>query len=98
VILMQPARRPFNLTRVPSLYPTLHMSAQQSSIPALADALSARVQSTWSSGDFGRIARSYERGAAEFIARLELEPMPTRNVPSITVMFSAVGCVCGAIL
>jgi SAM-dependent methyltransferase len=71
---MQPARRPFNLTRVPSLYPTLHMSAQQSSIPALADALSARVQSTWTSGDFGRIARSYERGAAEFIARLELEP------------------------
>jgi SAM-dependent methyltransferase len=32
------------------------------------------VQSTWTSGDFGRIARSYERGAAEFIARLELEP------------------------
>ena len=50
------------------------MSAQQSSTPALADALSARVQSTWTSGDFGRIARSYERGAAEFIARLELEP------------------------
>ena len=74
VIRMQPARRPFNLTRVPSLYPTLHMSAQQSSIPALADALTARVQSTWTSGDFGRIARSYERGAAEFIARLELEP------------------------
>jgi SAM-dependent methyltransferase len=71
---MQPARRPFNVTRVPSLYPTLHMSAQQSSTPALADALSARVQSTWTSGDFGRIARSYERGAAEFIARLELEP------------------------
>ncbi len=62
------------MTRVPSLYPTLHMSAQQSSIPAEADALTARVQSTWTSGDFGRIARSYERGAAEFIARLELAP------------------------
>jgi SAM-dependent methyltransferase len=71
---MQPARRPFNVTRVPSLYPTLHMTAPQSSAPALADALTARVQSTWTSGDFGRIARSYERGAAEFIARLELEP------------------------
>ena len=62
------------MTRVPSLYPTLHMSAQQSSAPAEADPLTARVQSTWTSGDFGRIARSYERGAAEFIARLELEP------------------------
>lgn len=71
---MQPARRPFNVTRVPSLYPTLHSSAQQSSAPAEADALTARVQSTWTSGDFGRIAHSYERGAAEFIARLELEP------------------------
>jgi SAM-dependent methyltransferase len=50
------------------------MSAQQSSAPAEADPLTARVQSTWTSGDFGRIARSCERGAAEFIARLELEP------------------------
>ena len=37
------------------------------------DALSQRVQATWTSGDFGRIAKGYERGAAEFIARLELE-------------------------
>ena len=50
------------------------MTVQQSSSPGEADALTARVQSTWTSGDFGRIARSYERGAAEFIARLELEP------------------------
>ncbi len=71
---MQPARRPFNVTRIPSLYPTLHMDVQQSSAPAEADVLTARVQSTWTSGDFGRIARSHERGAAEFIARLELEP------------------------
>ena len=71
---MNPARRPFNMTRFPALYPTLHMDVQQSSAPAEADVLTARVQSTWTSGDFGRIARSYERGAAEFIARLELEP------------------------
>ena len=71
---MNPARRPFNMTRFPALYPTLHMDVQQSSAPAEADPLTARVQSTWTSGDFGRIARSYERGAAEFIARLELEP------------------------
>ena len=32
-----------------------------------------RVRATWMAGDFGRIARGYERGAAEFIARLELE-------------------------
>src|SRR5919107_1937495 len=38
-----------------------------------ADLLSQRVQATWTSGDFGRIAKGYERGAAEFIAGLELE-------------------------
>jgi SAM-dependent methyltransferase len=50
------------------------MPVQQSSSPGELDALTARVRSTWTSGDFGRIARSYERGAAEFIARLGLEP------------------------
>jgi ubiquinone/menaquinone biosynthesis C-methylase UbiE len=39
-----------------------------------ADPLTARVQATWTSGDFGRIARGYERGADEFIARLKLQP------------------------
>ena len=34
------------------------------------DALTERVRATWTSGDFGRIAKGYERGAAEFIARL----------------------------
>ena len=34
------------------------------------DPLTDRVRATWSSGDFGRIAKGYERGAAEFIARL----------------------------
>ena len=37
------------------------------------DPLNERVRATWTSGDFGRIAKGYERGAAEFIARLELE-------------------------
>ena len=50
------------------------MTVQQSSSTGEADALTARVRSTWTSGDFGRIAPSYERGAAEFIARLDLEP------------------------
>ena len=41
------------------------------------DPLTQRVQATWTSGDFGRIAKGYERGAAEFIARLGLEPGET---------------------
>jgi SAM-dependent methyltransferase len=39
-----------------------------------ADALSERVRATWAAGDFGRIAVSYEQGAAEFVARLGLRP------------------------
>jgi SAM-dependent methyltransferase len=38
------------------------------------DALTARTRSTWTAGDFGRIARSYELGAAEFVHRLNLRP------------------------
>jgi SAM-dependent methyltransferase len=38
------------------------------------DALTDRVRATWTAGDFGRIARGYVRGAAEFIARLDLQP------------------------
>jgi SAM-dependent methyltransferase len=38
-----------------------------------ADPLTERVRATWTSGDFGRIARGYERGAGEFIARLGLD-------------------------
>lgn len=34
------------------------------------DALSGRVRSTWTAGDFGRIALGYEGGAAQFVARL----------------------------
>jgi SAM-dependent methyltransferase len=40
--------------------------------PPIADALTDRVRATWTDGDFGRIAASYQRGAAEFIARLGL--------------------------
>jgi SAM-dependent methyltransferase len=38
------------------------------------DPLTDRVRTTWTSGDFGRIAAGFEMGAAEFIARLALEP------------------------
>jgi len=38
------------------------------------DPLTERVRATWTSGDFGRIAMGYERGAAEFIDRLRLLP------------------------
>jgi len=46
-------------------------------IPILAgqepDPVTERVRATWTAGDFGRIAAGYERGAAEFIARLGLD-------------------------
>ena len=38
------------------------------------DPLTDRVRTTWTSGDFGRIAAGFEMGAAEFIARLDLDP------------------------
>jgi SAM-dependent methyltransferase len=38
------------------------------------DPLTERVRTTWTSGDFGRIAKGYEGGAAEFITRLRLTP------------------------
>jgi SAM-dependent methyltransferase len=47
----------------------------QQQVPSQApEALRARVRATWTAGDFGRIAVGFEEGAAEFIARLELEP------------------------
>lgn len=36
------------------------------------DPLTERTRATWTSGDFGRIAAGYIRGAGEFVARLEL--------------------------
>jgi ubiquinone/menaquinone biosynthesis C-methylase UbiE len=41
---------------------------------AEADVLTARTKATWSAGDFGKIAKSYESGAAEFITRLNIQP------------------------
>lgn len=38
------------------------------------ESLKGRLKSTWSAGDFGRIAKSYEAGAADFIKRLGLQP------------------------
>jgi SAM-dependent methyltransferase len=38
----------------------------------VSDPLTERVRATWTAGDFGRIAVGYERGAAEFVARLDL--------------------------
>ena len=37
------------------------------------DPLTERIRATWTSGDFGRIAKGYERGAGEFIARLGID-------------------------
>lgn len=42
--------------------------------PSPVEALRQRVRTTWTTGDFGRIAVGYERGAAEFIGRLGLKP------------------------
>ena len=42
--------------------------------PAMTDPLTVRVRATWTAGDFGRIAVGYATSAAEFVARLELEP------------------------
>jgi SAM-dependent methyltransferase len=36
------------------------------------EALKARLKTTWSAGDFGLIAKGYERGAADFVARLSI--------------------------
>jgi SAM-dependent methyltransferase len=41
------------------------------------DPLTDRVRATWTAGEFGRIAKGYERGAAEFIARLGIKPGET---------------------
>ena len=38
------------------------------------DELAVRTKATWMAGDFGKIAKSYEPGAAEFIARLNFQP------------------------
>ncbi|HTK50177.1 MAG TPA: class I SAM-dependent methyltransferase [Gemmatimonadaceae bacterium] len=42
-----------------------------------ADPRSAQAQTMWTSGDYGRIAAGYERGAAEFVVRLDIHPRET---------------------
>jgi SAM-dependent methyltransferase len=37
------------------------------------NALKTRLKAAWSAGDFGRIAESYEKGAREFVERLDIE-------------------------
>jgi ubiquinone/menaquinone biosynthesis C-methylase UbiE len=65
-----------NFSRYPSLTPTIFMLKQprQTQVSAEPDPLAARVRATWTSGNFGRIARSYELGASQFVTRLGLEP------------------------
>jgi SAM-dependent methyltransferase len=38
------------------------------------ESLKSRLKGTWSAGDFGRIAKSYELGAADFMARVAVRP------------------------
>jgi SAM-dependent methyltransferase len=38
------------------------------------EALKSRLQATWTAGDFGEIAWSFEQGAADFAERLEIKP------------------------
>src|SRR3954471_2963902 len=60
-----------------SLTPTIYMTALPDMLrgtPEL-DAIGERVRATWTSGDFGRIAKGYSRGSGEFIARLGFSPL-----------------------
>lgn len=41
--------------------------------PTATDVLTDRTKATWMAGDFGKIAKSYEAGAADFIARLNIQ-------------------------
>ncbi len=42
--------------------------------PVETDILTTRTRVTWTAGDFGKIAKSYEPGAADFITGLNLQP------------------------
>ena len=55
--------------------PTVFQDVVRTPVPGpfvAPDPIAERVRATWTSGDFGRIAKGYERGAGEFIARLSL--------------------------
>jgi SAM-dependent methyltransferase len=45
-----------------------------STSPSDLDRLKTNLKSTWMTGDFGLIAKSYESGAADFVDRLQLRP------------------------
>jgi ubiquinone/menaquinone biosynthesis C-methylase UbiE len=42
--------------------------------PTQMENLKEKLQATWSAGDFGRSAKSYTPGAAEFVDRLNFQP------------------------
>ncbi|MFN8445756.1 MAG: class I SAM-dependent methyltransferase [Caldilineaceae bacterium] len=50
------------------------MTTTSVSRPVPTDELTVRTKATWMAGDFGKIAKSYEVGASEFIARLNFRP------------------------
>lgn len=55
--------------------PTTYMLTNQGFGAAVAaDPITDRVRAIWTAGDFGRIAKGFERGAAELITRLGLQP------------------------
>ena len=60
-----------------SLTPTIYMTALPDTprAPLELDPIGERVRATWTSGDFGRIAKGYSLGSAEFIARLGFDPL-----------------------
>jgi len=43
-----------------------------SSTPSEMESLKSKLKTTWMTGDFGLIAKSYESGAADFVGRLGL--------------------------
>jgi ubiquinone/menaquinone biosynthesis C-methylase UbiE len=43
-------------------------------LPPELEVLKTKLKATWTSGDFGRIAKSYAPSAAEFVKRLNLKP------------------------
>ena len=74
VLRLQDTNPSLNLTTMAStVYQNAVADTASDSTPVL-DPVSERIRAIWSSGDFGRIARGYERSAGEFIARLCLEP------------------------
>src|SRR5512145_1012949 len=38
------------------------------------ETLKSKLRATWTAGNFSKIAKAYEKGAAEFVERLDLKP------------------------